>query len=99
MRLFGRKIVLATSAPVERALPPIAIGATNPVTGESPNEVELYLVNVYCCNCSPAFHFDVALPRGEVVSGWRVKCPNCGVASLLNHYHQAWPISRGYDRR
>lgn len=87
---FWRQIVLA-EAPV---LPVMAEG-TFMAGQEMPHKRDLYIVNVYCCNCSPSFHFDLAIPKGIKAEGVQAHCPNCGVAVVVNDLHQVWPLSHG----
>ena len=53
---------------------------------------DLYIVNIYCCNCRPQFEFSVKIPKGLAVKGCFATCPNCEVLGCVNNLHQLWPV-------
>lgn len=60
-------------------------------------EVDVYVRNVYCCNCD-LFHFNAAFPKGKSIEGCTIQCPRCGVTGQVNELGQVWPLDRGMRR-
>ena len=77
---------------------PVLVRGTDILPPPEATLLRTYTANVYCCNCEPAYHFDVAIPRGVIADGCFVTCPNCEVAGRINHYHQVWPLIRRRGR-
>mgnify|MGYP001595230594 CR=1 FL=1 len=94
MRFLLRKPQSVASPPgAVMAIPslPVVVETTLSEVSKGFAITRRYTVDVYCCNCSPAFHFDAAIPAGILSTGCRVQCPNCEVWGFINEMHQVWP--------